>query len=185
MQVVSWLAPTSTSSAKAARMSLPFPEPTAFATSRSELFLTYLDYFRSVLLTKVDGLTDEQMRQTVLPSAWTPIELVKHLACVEMRWLVWGFEGQDVGDPWLDQRDGRWYVAPDETADSVAQELLAQGETTRAVVRSHQLSDHGEPGERWDGAAPPRGCSFTYCRSARHVGHMDIVRESLDGDAGE
>ena len=128
------------------------------------------------------------MRQTVLPSAWTPIELVKHLACVEMRWLVWGFEGQDVGDPWLDQRDGRWYVAPDETADSVAQELLAQGETTRAVVRSHQLSDHGEPGERWDGASPPtleRVLFHLLQEYARHVGHMDIVRESLDGDVGE
>lgn len=169
-------------------MSLPFPEPTAPIGSRDEVFLTYIDYFRSVLLKKVEGLTDEQMRQSLLPSSWTPIELVKHLRCVELRWLVWGFEGRDVPDPWLDQRDGRWYVAPHESVDSLVEQLLAQADTTRAIVRSHQLLDHGKPGERWEGAPPPtleRILFHLVQEYARHVGHIDIVRELVDGIVGE
>lgn len=88
-------------------MSLPFPAPTDPVGSRAEVFLGYLDYFRSVLVTKLEGLSEEQVRGSRLPSGWTPIELVRHLTFVEMRWLVWGFEGQEVADPWGDGRDGR------------------------------------------------------------------------------
>ena len=80
------------------------------------MFLRYLAYFRGVLVAKVDGLSDSELRGSRLPSGWTPIELVKHLTYVEMRWLEWGFEGRDVDDPWGDSRDDRWYVDPDETA---------------------------------------------------------------------
>jgi len=38
--------------------------------------------------------------------------LLKHLTQVELRWLVWGFEGSDVPEPWADTQDGRWHVRP-------------------------------------------------------------------------
>src|SRR5712675_716300 len=96
-------------------MSLPFPEPTAPAASRAEVFLRYLDYFRSRLVSKLEGLPGGELRRSRLPSGWAPIELAKHLAYVEMRWLEWGFEGRDRPDVWGDRKDGRWYVGPDET----------------------------------------------------------------------
>ncbi len=34
---------------------------------------------------------------------------------VELRWLVWGFEGSDVPEPWADTQDGRWHVRPEES----------------------------------------------------------------------
>jgi hypothetical protein len=169
-------------------MSLPFPEPTGPVDSRSEVFLGYLDYFRSVLLHKLDGLPDSELRSSRLPSGWTPIELLKHLTYVELRWLEWGFEGRDVGDPWGDNREGRWYVAPDESLGDLVAALRSQAARSRAVVEAHDLTDVGAPGERWDGADPPpleRVLFHLVQEYARHVGHLDIVRELADGRVGE
>jgi Protein of unknown function (DUF664) len=83
-------------------VSIPFPEPTAPVPSRAEVFLGYLGYFRSRVVTKLEGLPSSELRSSRLPSGWTPVELLKHLTYVEMRWLEWGFEGRDVPDPWGD-----------------------------------------------------------------------------------
>jgi uncharacterized damage-inducible protein DinB len=170
-------------------MSLPFPEPTAPASSRAEVFLRYLDYFRSCLVTRLEDLPAAELRASRLPSGWTPIELLKHLAYVEMRWLEWGFQGRpDVGDPWGDQRDGRWYVAPDETLESLTAALRARAEHTRAIVESHDLAETGQPGPRWDGADPAtleRVLFHLLQEYARHVGHLDIVSELAGGPTGE
>ena len=169
-------------------MSIPFPEPTAPVSSRAEVFLGYLDYFRSQLVTKLDSLPGGELRSSRLPSGWAPIELVKHLAQVERRWLEWGFEGRAVTDPWADSRDGRWYVAADETLAELVATLHEQAARTRAIVESHDLADIGQPGERWDGADPPaleRILFHLLQEYARHVGHLDIVSELADGETGE
>lgn len=170
-------------------MSDPFPEPTAPTDSRRELFLRYLDYFRSVLVDKLDGLSDEQLRGSVLPSGWTPIELLKHLSYVERRWLVWGFSGDSIDDPWGDRNtEGRWYVGADESLADLLATYRAQAATSRAVIEGHDLSDIGQPGPRWDGADPAsleRILLHLVQEYARHVGHLDIVRELIDGRTGE
>jgi uncharacterized damage-inducible protein DinB len=169
-------------------MSVPFPEPTAPAPSRAEVFLTYLDYFRSRLVSKLEGLPSAELRRSRLPSGWTPIELIKHLAWVEMRWLEWGFEGRPVADPWGDQRDGRWYVAADETLAGLVAALDTQAARTRAIVESHDLADVGQPGERWNGAEPAtleRILFHLVQEYARHVGQLDIACELAGGPTGE
>jgi hypothetical protein len=173
---------------QACTVSIPFFGPTTPVSSRAEVFLSYLDYFRSRLVTKLESLTSADLRGSRLPSGWAPIELLKHLAHVERRWLVWGFEGRDVGDPWADRRDGRWYVAPDETLAELMAALRAQAAQTRAIVESHDLADIGQPGPRWDGANPPaleRVLFHVLQEYARHVGHLDIVSELAEGQTGE
>src|SRR5690625_3900682 len=98
-------------------MTLPFPEPTDPLSSRAEVFLGYLDYFRSVAISKLQGLTDQELRSTRLPSGWVPLALLRHLAYVEYRWLVWGFEGRQVTDPWGDLHDGRLDLADDDRSE--------------------------------------------------------------------
>jgi uncharacterized damage-inducible protein DinB len=169
-------------------MSLPFPSPTEPVVSRTEVFLGYLDYFRSVLVSKLDGLPDGELRASRLPSGWTPIELLKHLTYVELRWLEWGFEGRNVVEPWGDNRDDRWYVAPGETLDELLTALHAQAARSRAVVEAHDLSEIGQPGDRWDGDDPAtleRILFHLLQEYARHIGHLDIVRELADGTVGE
>lgn len=169
-------------------MRVPFPSPTVAFPSRAEVLLGYLDYFRSALLAKLDGLPAAELADSRLPSGWTPLQLLKHLVFVERRWLVWGFEGVDVGDPWGDRRDGRWHTAPSETLDVLVGELRRQADRTRAVVLAHDLDAVGRPGERWEGAEPAtleRVLLHLVQEYARHVGHLDVVRELVDGTVGE
>jgi uncharacterized damage-inducible protein DinB len=169
-------------------MSLPFPSPTDAADSRTAVLLRYLDYFRSVLVDKLEGLSEADLRTSRQPSGWTPVELLKHLTYVELRWLEWGFEGRDVPDPWGDQRENRWYVGPEETLGDLVQALRDQAARSRAVVEAHDLSDVGRPSERWEGEEPPaleRILFHLLQEYARHVGHLDIVRELVDGKVGE
>jgi hypothetical protein len=169
-------------------MTIPFPEPTRAAADRTEVLVRYLDYYRAVLLSQVDGLTEDPLRGSILPSGWSPLELVKHLTYVEMRWLEWGFEGADVDAPWGDNADGRWHVGADEASTDLLAALRDRGRTTAAIAGRHALDDLGAPGERWDGDPP---ASLERCllhllqEYARHVGHLDVVRELLDGRTGE
>jgi hypothetical protein len=109
-------------------VSLPFPEPAIAVSSRSEVFLGYLEYFRSRLGSKLEALPGGEL----LPVRWTPIELLKHVAHDELRWLrwlrwlEWRFEGRPVADPWGEDRDGRRYVAGDETLEELVAALHAQ-----------------------------------------------------------
>src|ERR1700712_2811360 len=98
---------------------MSFLSPTDPVSSSEQVFLAYLDFFREAVATKLTGLDDEALRGSRLPSGWSPLELLKHLVAMERRWMVWGFEGEHVDDPWFDRRDDRWYVAPEETLDGL------------------------------------------------------------------
>jgi len=169
-------------------MTVPFPSPTIAIASRAEVFLGYLDFYRASLLAKLDGLPESELRGSRLPSGWTPLQLLKHVTYVERRWLEWGFEGVDVDDPWGDGRDDRWYVDPGESTADLVAAFEEQAATTRAIVLRHDLSERGEPSERWDGEDPPpleRVLFHLLQEYARHAGHLDIVRELVDGTTGE
>ncbi len=172
----------------ASLVSLPFPEPAIAVSSRAEVLLGYLEYFRSRLVSKLEALPGGELRRSRLPSGWTPIELLKHVAHDELRWLEWRFEGRPVADPWGEDRDGRWYVAADETLEELVAALHAQAARSRAVVESHDLADIGQPGDAWDEAGPAaleRILLHLVQEYARHVGHLDIVSELADGQVGE
>jgi uncharacterized damage-inducible protein DinB len=169
-------------------MSVPFPEPTSTVSSRAEVFLGYLDYFRSQIVTRLRALPAAELRGSRLPSGWTPLELVNHLTFVEMRWVEWGFEGVPADDPWADSRDGRWYVDPGQSLDDLLDALAARAERTRKIVESHNLADTGQPGERWSGAEPAtleRVLFHLLQEYARHAGHLDIAAELAGGPTGE
>jgi uncharacterized damage-inducible protein DinB len=166
----------------------PFPEPTTPVASRADVFLSYLDYFRSRLVSKLESLPPAELRASRLPSPWTPLELLKHLRYVELRWLEWGFEGAEVARPWGDQQDGRWYVADDESLAELTAALAAQAARTSRIVLAHDLADVGQPGERWEGASPAtleRVLFHLMQEYARHVGQLDVVSELAGGEVGE
>jgi len=156
------------------------PSPTDPVSSRVELFERYLDAFRAEAIDKVRALSPREQRGTRLASGWTPVELLCHLAFVELRWLEWGFEGVEVVDPWGDRRDDRWYVDEGLSTEAVVARLEAQGARTRQILRRHDLSEIGLPSARWDGEEPPsleRILIHLLQEFARHVGHLDIVAE--------
>jgi uncharacterized damage-inducible protein DinB len=169
-------------------MSVEFPSPTVTIASRAEVFLGYFDFYRSRLVAKLEQLPADELRRSRLPSGWTPLELLKHLTFVELRWIEWGVEGREVAQPWGDSRDERWYVGPEETLESLVAALYERAAFTRRVVESTDLSAVGRPGPRWDGAQPPtleRVLFHLLQEYARHLGHLDIVAEIAVGSVGE
>jgi uncharacterized damage-inducible protein DinB len=169
-------------------MSVAFPECTTDLPSRAAVFLAYLDYFRDTVASRVSALPEREVRGSRLSSGWTPLELVNHLTFVERRWLEWGFEGQQVDDPWGDRRDDRWEVDPSRSVSDVLAALAAQGRRTRSILARHDLAERGQPGPRWDGAPPAtleRVLFHLLQEYARHAGHLDIVAELAGGPTGE
>ncbi|WP_298805353.1 DinB family protein [uncultured Pseudokineococcus sp.] len=172
---------------------LPGPgddEPPRAAGEVRDVLLAQLELHRARLLRKVEGLTEEQLRRSVLPSGWTPLELLVHLDAVERRWLVWGFLGEPLADPWRDEGpDGRWAVPDGASGATVVEGLRARWETSRAVVADVPLERRSAVGGRFASAeeAPTLGWVLLHLlqETARHVGQLDVVRELLDGRTGE
>ncbi|HTZ94545.1 MAG TPA: DinB family protein [Streptosporangiaceae bacterium] len=169
-------------------MTTPFPSPSIPVATRADVFTGYLDYFRARLVSRLQSLPAEALRASMLPSGWAPVELLKHLRYVEYRWLEWGFLGRQVPDPWGDQQDGRWYVAPEESLADLIAALEAQAATTTLIVAAHDLAEAGQPGERWLGDEPPsleRVLFHLIQEYARHIGQLDVVCELAGGEVGE
>jgi hypothetical protein len=157
-----------------------------------ELLLGFLDYYRSVITRKIDGLADTELRTSRLPSGWTPLELLKHLLYMEQRWLCWGFRAEQIPDPHGDEdQAGRWHAGPRDTAASLIAALHAVGEQTRAIAAAAELTDISAPGGRFSDNDPrPRPTlawilTYVLQEYARHAGHLDIARELIDGTTGE
>jgi uncharacterized damage-inducible protein DinB len=150
--------------------------------TRTRVFVTYLDYSRNDVIEHVTSLSQSELRSSLLPSGWTPLELVKHLTWVERRWIDWGFLGLNFVDPWGDRRGDQWWVATTESTQAVLREFMEQGERSNAVIASTDLSALGKPGLRWEGDEPPsleRILFHLLQEYARHLGHLDIVVELL------
>jgi uncharacterized damage-inducible protein DinB len=164
-----------------------FPEPTGETADSAALLARYLEFYRETVLRKIASLSEAELRVSRLPSGWTPVELLNHLAFMERRWFVWGFLGEDVGDPWGDARDERWHVPDDVPLDRVVTMLRAVGERTTRVLADHPLDAPGRPGGRFEAEPPTLAwiCFHVLQEYARHAGHLDVAVELAGGDVGE
>ena len=167
---------------------MKLPEPGPDAVDPAEKFLEYLDYFRSEVRRKVADLDGSDLHDSRLPSGWSPAELVSHLRHRERRWFVWGFLGEDVGEPWGDHDEsGRWTTTG--PIDEMLDALDAGGVRVREIVASNDLLDVASGDGRFaDGTPPPTLLAILFHvmqEYARHTGHLDIVRELIDGTTGE
>lgn len=159
------------------------------------LLLAYLDYYRAVVLAKVDGLSEEELRTSRLPSGWAPLEMIWHLAHVERRWLRWGFLGEAVEEPWADWLHGpggekqRWAVPDGVSTAEVLETFHRYAADSRAITADVALEARAEGGGRFagEGEAPSLGWILFHLLQeyARHAGHLDVVRELADGTRGE
>jgi uncharacterized damage-inducible protein DinB len=164
-----------------------FPEPSGRTADPAVLFARYLDFYRETVARKVASLSEVEARRSRLPSGWTPLELVNHLAFMERRWLVWGFLGEQVEDPWGDARDDRWHVPSTTTRDEVVGRLRDVGERTTSVLAEHSLDELGAPGPRFEHSPATLAwiCFHVLQEYARHAGHLDVAVELAGGELGE
>ncbi|MTE21609.1 DUF664 domain-containing protein [Streptomyces sp. TRM43335] len=169
----------------------PLPEPPrTLPPDPHGMLLAYLDHYRDTVLRKLDGLDEAELRHSRLPSGWSPLELLRHLACVERRWLRWGFLAEPVEDPWADRdADGRWHVPDGTTPAEVVEHFRAECARSREIASSAALTDRAALGGRFttEEKAPTLAWILFHLLQeyARHAGHLDIVRELADGAVGE
>ncbi len=165
-----------------------FPEPRGETSDHGVLFAVYLDFYRETVLRKVGSLSEGARRTSTLPSGWTPLQLVSHLLHMERRWLVWGFLGEDVEDPWGDDGpDGRWHVPAEVSYDDLASAMRAGGRRTTEVLAAHPQDEVAPPGPRFEAEPPTLAwiCFHVLQEYARHAGHLDASVELAGGPVGE
>ena len=155
------------------------------------LFAAYLRFYRETAIEKVGALDDVERRTSRLPSGWTPLEMLRHLAYMERRWMVWGFLGEDVDEPWGDHTgdpaDDRWFVPLEVDLGQVATMLRDTGARVDAILAGHRLDQVAPPGPRFEGEPAPLSwiCFHVLQEYARHVGHLDVAVELAGGPTGE
>ncbi len=161
--------------------------PPGTGSDPAVLFSRYLDFYREKSIEKVLALPTEERMLSRVPSLWTPLQLLHHLAHMEQRWFVWGFLAEPVAEPFGDQIEGLWAVPPNRDVDQVVVMLRATGERTRSVLSSHPLDSVAAVGGRFDADPPTLSwiCFHVLQEYARHVGHLDIVVELAGGQTGE
>lgn len=146
--------------------------------------LTALGDQRAHVLAALDGLSDTDLRRTVLPSGWTPLGLLRHLTFdVERFWFRVVFGGEHLHLP---TDDNVWGVPADLAAHDIIQAYQQEASLADAVIVSGDL---GARGARWPLASyagtPDRDLRATVlhviAETAGHAGHLDVVRELLDG----
>ena len=167
-----------------------FAEPDTSLADPAELIVGYLNAYRDAVVRKLISLDVDDLRRSFVPTGWTPLGLVWHLAHVERRWLQWGFRGEDVADPWADSSgdpDGGWVVPDDVTAADVTAMLQTVGDATTALLRETPLSTIAATGGRFDDDPPALSwiCFHVLQEYARHAGQLDVAVEIAGGHRGE
>ena len=161
-----------------------------FAVDEATTLLAFLDHFRATLRRQADGLDAAPLGTRLPPGSLTLGALLKHLALVEGYWATEILLGGELGEPWA---SADWDAEPDwdltSAADDSPEELRRLFDTevaAAAVVHRRVLAEGGldtlavrargddHPSLRWI-------LVHLVEEYARHCGHADLIRESIDG----
>jgi uncharacterized damage-inducible protein DinB len=174
---------------------IDIPQEPPIAGTEVEAVLGSLERLRRYVEWKCAGLRAEQMRATLGPSTMTLGGLVKHLALVEDAHFARLLHARGPGAPWHEvdfeaDPDWEWRTAAHDSPDELFQLWHSAVDRSRAEVAAcltsgglDQLGDFVNA----DGARPNlrRILLDLIEEYARHLGHIDLIRESIDGLVGE
>jgi uncharacterized damage-inducible protein DinB len=167
------------------------------SAGEGDTLLAFLDYHRDTLRQKTEGLTQAQQATRLEPSTLTLGGLLKHMALVEDNWFSVVLLGNEDAEPW---RGIDWDADPDwefrTAADDSPDELRRL--LDEAIANSDQNIRHVLDADGLDGLSVRESRHAQEGRFslrwillhmieeyARHNGHADLIRESIDGSTGE
>ncbi len=162
-------------------------QPDAAPASEREALTAFLDKQRDILVRKIEGVTDDDARSAPTASSLSLLGIIKHCALWERRWFQVIFAGRSVAGDWPETRSrisADFEVGAD---DSVLQWLgfyADQVAESRRIVAGSELDARcALPGME------DRNLRWVLMHHieevARHAGHADIIRETIDGSTGE
>jgi uncharacterized damage-inducible protein DinB len=148
---------------------------------RSALVLA-LNNQREHILGALDGLSDEQLRQTALPTGWTPLGLVKHLTLdVEQFWFRRVMAGETIST----QDGDSWTVNADVPAEAVLAAYRAEIKRADAIIAATPLDTVPAWWPDFFGDFRLKDLTavvlHVITETACHAGHLDAFRELTDG----
>ena len=165
------------------------PRPPGDSDERTQL-VGWLDVQRSIVRLKCDGLSETDAHRPVLPGSplMTMAGIVAHLRWVEYSWFHLNFLGvPDTGQtPWTEggHEDAEMFV-DDVPLAQLLDEYDEECARSNAIVTAHSLDDLEQGPDR---GRNPGSVRYILCHmieeTARHCGHLDIIRELLDGRTG-
>ncbi|WP_199191652.1 DinB family protein [Amycolatopsis sp. CA-126428] len=158
--------------------------PAPVAADELRLLLDFLQFLRATAVNKLAGLTVPQATATPLPASprMSALGVVKHLTAVERWWLAIEAGGADLPSLWAGSPDPSWDVGPEDTPASVVAAYKAEWARVEKALRGLAPDDRtrrrSEFTVRWV-------LAHVVQETARHVGHLDVLRELADGEVGE
>jgi uncharacterized damage-inducible protein DinB len=153
----------------------------------------WLDFHRETLAVKCAGLDDAQTRVASVPSSsLTLLGLVQHLAEVERNWFQRVLAGRDVPPVYGDAAgaDGGFALDPARTFDQALEVWRREVAVSRELCEGRSPDDTGRLSEREAAVTGGAEISLRWIlihlieEYARHNGHADLLRESIDGVTG-
>ena len=159
-------------------------------TDEKETLHRYLDNARSALLWKLEGLSEYDARRPMTPTGTSLLGLVKHVAAVESWYFgtAFGraFPGQDELD-WDEESQAEMHATAGESPEQIADFYRRVCAHSDATIEALSLDDRGLvpwwPQERRNPTLRDL-LIHEIAETARHAGHADILRESIDGAVG-
>ena len=159
------------------------------ATDPKATLVDGLDQLNQQVLAKLEGLSEYDLRRPMTPTGTNLLGVVKHLASVQA-----GYFGETFGRPFprelpwwnddADPNDDMW-VTPDESTEWVVDLYRASWAHARATLAGLDLGAEGSV-PWWSAPSVTLHQILVHMttETARHAGHLDIVRETIDGAAG-
>jgi Protein of unknown function (DUF664) len=147
----------------------------------------FLDYQREALIGKLQGLTDEQARMTPTASSLSLLSLVKHSAFWERTWFQVVVAGRSFPAEWPEGRakdaDPTFQLTDDDTVETVVADYRNQIGASNEILATFDLDAPAAPPDAADHSL--RWVAMHMIEeTARHAGHADIIRETIDGTRG-
>jgi hypothetical protein len=151
----------------------------------SERLLSHLEAQRQHVIGSLEGLDDAVLRRPVLPSGWSCLGLVQHLTLdVERFW----FSGVVAADPSVtaEEESTAWSVPSGVPAETVLAAYRDEVERSNAVIRATpaEAALGWWPAELFGTWRPDdvgEVLLHVITETAVHAGHLDAVRELIDG----
>jgi uncharacterized damage-inducible protein DinB len=162
------------------------PDPPMLCGEREQLD-GFLDFLRGTVVLKAAGLTDEQARRQLVPSELTTVAgLVAHLTYVEHYWFAVVLDGRP--DQWQDlfaeDIDAEFRLGLRTPIEQLVDDYVAECARSREVVARLDLTATGTTAK-----GEPVNLRWVIVHmieeTGRHAGHLDLLRELLDGSTGE
>jgi hypothetical protein len=143
-----------------------------------------LDQQRDALIGKLDGVSDADARRVPTVSSLSLLALLKHCAVWEARWLQGVFAGRRLADGWPDcpedVAEADFLIGDDDTVEVWLGRYRTAIAASRDIAAQSDLAAESARGDVHE-------CNLRWVllhliqETARHAGHADIIRESLDG----